>query len=163
MIASEDPLVKKLAKDFVDTDQPSASKLEKLRRGVYGWIKNKVAFSTEMAGAADVARSQTGDSTEHAVLLAAVVRSLGVPSRVAGGLVYNRSEAKPAMIYHCWTEVYLRDHWVSIDASIADAGTNATYIKLVDSALTDENPYVVMLPVLRVIPELEIAVVKKSE
>jgi transglutaminase-like putative cysteine protease len=162
-IQKDDAYVKKIAAEFVEADRPGLSKLEKLRLGVFDWIKDKKAFSAEMLTAAEAARSQAGDSTEHAILLAAVVRSLGVPSRVAAGLVYNGSEAEPKMIYHCWTEVFLRDHWLPIDATTESPKVNATYIKIVDSPLADENPYAVMLPVLRAISTMEIVVLNTPE
>ncbi len=97
------------------------------------------------------------------MLLAAVVRSLGVPARVAGGLVYNGDSEKPAMVYHAWTEIYGRDRWVSVDASVEASQTNATYIKFVDSDLPDQNPYVVMLPVLSALKEMKISFDDSSE
>jgi Transglutaminase-like superfamily len=127
VLQSDDPFVKKIAKEFVADKTPGISKLEKLRLGVFRWIKNKTPFSPRIASAAEAARSQSGDSTEHAMLLAAVVRSLGVSSRVAGGLIYNGDEKTPAMVYHAWTEIYGRDRWISLDASIEENRTNATY------------------------------------
>jgi Transglutaminase-like superfamily len=163
VIQSDDPYIKKIAKEFVADATPDRTKLEKLRLGVYRWLKNKTPFSSRMASAAEAARTQSGDCTEHAMLFAAVVRSLGVPARIAGGLVYNGDSEKPAMIYHTWTEVYGRDRWVSIDASIEASRTNATYIKFVDSALSDQNPYVVMLPILSALKEMKISIDDSSE
>jgi hypothetical protein len=164
VLETDDRFVKKLAKDFVDDESLGKSKLERLRRGVFDWVKNKTfqPFTPKMSTAAEAARSQAGDSTEHALLLAAVVRSLNVPSRVVAGLVYNRDDKSPAMVYHCWTEVYLRDHWVSIDASREESRTDATYLRLVDSDMADFNPYVVMLPVLSIIPDLAIKRVQEK-
>jgi hypothetical protein len=158
ILQADDRLVKKLANDFVQDATADISKLEKLRRGVFRWIKNKQDFSPRIASAAEVARSQAGDSTEHAMLLAAVVRALKVPSRVAWGVMYNGSSESPAMVFHCWTEVYLRDHWVNVDATRESDRTNATYLKLVDSACDDFNPYASMLAVLQAIPHLQISV-----
>ncbi len=163
VIQSDDPYIKKIAKEFVADSTPDKTKLEKLRLGVYRWLKNKTPFSPRMASASEAARTQSGDCTEHAMLLAAVVRSLGVPARVAGGLVYNGDSEKPAMVYHAWTEIYGRDRWVSVDASVEASQTNATYIKFVDSDLPDQNPYVVMLPVLSALKEMKISFDDSSE
>lgn len=162
VLQTKDAFVNKLSKQFLESGPQGKSSLERLRIGVFKWITNKVVFSPEMASAAEVARSQTGDSTEHAMLLAAVVRARGVPSRVASGLVYNRSDEDPAMVYRAWTEVYLRDHWVSVDASVEEEGTDATYIKFLDSGLADHNPYPIMLPVLHLLPSIELSL-KKPE
>ena len=155
----EDDVIKTIAKKFADENTSGKSVLERLRLGVYQWIETKTDYSPFMNGAAEVARERVGDSTEHAMLLAAVVRALGVPSRVALGLVYNESIDDPALVFHAWTEVYLKDHWVSIDASIENPNTNASYLKLVDSPLADHNPYAAMLATLTAIQQCEIVIV----
>ncbi len=159
VIQSDDDKVKKIAEQFHNDMNLGKSVLERLRRGVFNWIETKTDYTPTMSSAAEVARDRAGDSTEHAVLLAAVVRARGVPSRVAFGLVYNESKSDPELVFHAWTEVYLKDHWISIDASVENAYTNASYIKLVDSPLADQNPYAPLLAALKSIRDLEIAVV----
>ncbi len=159
VIQSDDEKVKKIADQFHNDMTLGMSVLERLRRGVYNWIETKTDYTPTMSSAAEVVRDRVGDSTEHATLLAAVVRAQGVPSRVAFGLVYNESKSDPALVFHAWTEVYLKDHWVSIDASVENAYTNASYVKLVDSPLADQNPYAPLLAALKSIRDFEIAVV----
>ncbi len=155
-IQSDDERVKKLAEQFYSDKTEEKSVLERLRRGVYKWIENKSEYSPSMSSATEVARERTGDSTEHATLLAAIVRARGVPSRVAFGLVYNESKTDPALVFKAWTEVYLKDHWLSIDASVEKPSTNASYLKLVDSPLADQNPYAALLAALTMIRDFEI-------
>jgi len=45
-------------------------------------------LSTAYASASETARTGSGDCTEHAVLLAALVKARGMPARVCHGLVY---------------------------------------------------------------------------
>ena len=159
-IQSDDDGVKKVAEKFFNDKTLGTSVLERLRRGVYEWIKTKSEYAPAMASAAEVVRDRAGDSTEHAALLAAVVRARGVPSRVAMGLVYNESKSDPALVFHAWTEVHLKDHWLSIDASVENPDTNASYLKLVDSPLADQNPYAALLATLNAIEQLEFSVVE---
>ena len=58
-----------------------------LRDLVHNHIDNK-HLSTAYASASETARTGSGDCTEHAVLLAAVLKARGVPARVCHGLVY---------------------------------------------------------------------------
>merc|ERR1719261_1398662 len=58
-----------------------------LRDLVHTHISSK-HLSTAYASASETARSGSGDCTEHAVLLAAVVKARGLPARVCHGLVY---------------------------------------------------------------------------
>lgn len=158
VIQSDDEMVMKLATTNFEDKSLGKTVLERLRRGVYNWITTKTAYATQLSSAAEVARSQSGDSGEHAVLLAAVVRARNVPSRVAIGLKYNGSDTDPAMVLHFWTEVYLKDHWVSVDASIEEPRTNATYVKLVDTPMADDNPYAPLLAALKAIEEFDLSV-----
>jgi Transglutaminase-like superfamily len=159
-IQSDDERVKKLAEQFYNDKSDEKSVLERLRRGVFNWIEKKTEYSPLMSSAAEAARERSGDSTEHAALLAAIVRARNVPSRVAFGLVYNESKTDPALVFHAWTEVYLKDHWLCIDASVEKPNTNASYLKLVDSPLADQNPYAPLLAALTMIRDLEIDITK---
>lgn len=95
-------------------------------------------FSTAMASAAEVAQKMEGDCTEHAVLLAAMLRAKGIPSRVAVGLVY--SERVYAFGGHMWTEANLDGKWIPLDATIANGGIGAAHIKMADASLSDNGP-----------------------
>lgn len=55
-------------------------------------MKNHITvfdLATGYASASETARRASGDCSEHAVLLAAVLRSDSIPSRVCSGLVYT--------------------------------------------------------------------------
>ena len=58
-----------------------------LRDLVHAHISDK-HLSTAYASASETARTGSGDCTEHAVLLAAVLKARGIPARVCHGLVY---------------------------------------------------------------------------
>jgi hypothetical protein len=119
-------------------------------------------FSTALASAAEVARSLQGDCTEHAVLLAAMLRARNIPSRIAVGLVYI--EPLAAFGGHMWTEALLGDHWVPLDATLGLGGTGADHIKLADSSFADTapSPMTTFLPLLHVLGRIELTVVETS-
>ena len=60
------------------------------------------------------------------VSLAALGRAIGLPTRVAAGLVYMDG----AFLYHAWDEVWL-GRWVSIDPALHQFPADATHLKLV--------------------------------
>ena len=65
--------------------------------------------TTEALAPADhVARTLEGDCTEYAMLMAAMCRAEGVPSKTAIGLIYADTKTGPALGFHMWTEVWLR-------------------------------------------------------
>jgi len=144
------------AKGTATEPQQVAVALEKY---VHGAMKQH-DFSQGFATAAEVAESRAGDCTEHAVLLAALARINGIPSRVAIGLVYV--EAAGAFGYHMWTEVLLNGVWIPLDATIGRGGTSAAYLKLNDSSLEGASAYSSFLSVAQVLGQLKVSVVSSK-
>lgn len=70
--------------------------------------------------------TRTGDCTEFAVLLAAVARARGIPTRVVAGLAYSsRFAGKPhTFAPHMWVQAWDGQRWASYDAGLGhfDAG-----------------------------------------
>lgn len=130
----------------------------KMERYVQQKLKKK-NFSTALASAAEVAKNLEGDCTEHAVLLAAMLRVRRVPSRVAVGLVY--APGLSAFIGHMWTEAYLGEEWIPLDATLGEGGIGAAHIKLAESSLADNAPVpaTAFLPLFRILGNLKIEVV----
>jgi transglutaminase-like putative cysteine protease len=62
---------------------------------------------------ADILSSRSGDCTEHAVLLAALLRKAGLPARIAYGFLLTEA----GFIGHAWTEAYDGTRWHWLDAS----------------------------------------------
>lgn len=119
----------------------------------------KKNFSTALASAAEVAKTLEGDCTEHAVLLAAMLRSRGIPSRVAVGLVYV--EGAEAFGGHMWTEAWLGGHWYPLDATLGQGGIGAGHIRLAESSFADDapSPVTTFLPLIKVLGRVKIEVV----
>ena len=120
----------------------------------------KKNFSTAMASAAEVAKRMEGDCTEHAVLLAAMLRTKNVPSRIATGLVYV--ERRNAFGGHMWTEVFLAGDWIPLDATLGKGGIGPAHLKMADSPLDEDAPLPVgtFLPAYQAIGKLRIEVIK---
>ncbi len=83
-------------------------------------------LSVGYASALEVARNRSGDCTEHALLLAAMGRAAGIPTRVATGLAYVEDwlGSENVFVPHAWTQAWLDGRWVSFDAALGkfDAG-----------------------------------------
>ncbi|MGQ0629067.1 MAG: transglutaminase-like domain-containing protein [Phycisphaerales bacterium] len=137
---------------------PDAERAETLRRFVHRTISRKnldVGFAT----ASEVARTRTGDCTEHGVLLAALLRATGLHARVALGLEYVDSfgDAKGVFGYHMWAQAYLPGsdgvtRWIDLDATLDDATPfDAAHITIATSSLAeadDSNSLVTMAPLI---------------
>ncbi len=152
----EDARLKQMAAEAKGDATAPAKVAINLEQYVHGAMKQH-DFSQGFATAAEVAESRAGDCTEHAVLLAALARINGIPSRVAIGLVYV--EAAAAFGYHMWTEVFLDGQWIPLDATIGRGGTSAAYLKLNDSSLEGASAYSSFLSVAQVLGQLKVSVV----
>ncbi len=139
----EDPEVKAigfLTEALMSHSEPTAGeKASFFRSQVNHRIKIK-DLSVGFATASDVARTKQGDCTEHAVLLAALLRGAGIPSRCVTGLVYADQFAGHEGVFgfHMWTQAWVEGRWVDYDATLPDGKRfDATHIALSVSDLND--------------------------
>jgi hypothetical protein len=85
-------------------------------------------YEVPFATADEVARTREGDCTEMGCLAAALGRAVGIPTRVAFGLVYDQHE--PGFGGHLWTEAYLDGRWEAWDPTGVLQGLGAAYLKV---------------------------------
>lgn len=152
-----DPAVMKLLGQALAGDAkrlPAARRAEHLRRFVHDFIEKK-DLSRGFATAGETAATAQGDCTEHAVLLAAMLRGSGIPSRTVTGLIYVERfmDRENVFGYHMWTQAWLSEgpsfggstqagtgsgdgggRWVDLDATLADKPFDAGHIALAVSA-----------------------------
>ncbi|MBN1588062.1 MAG: lasso peptide biosynthesis protein [Pirellulales bacterium] len=161
LVQSDDPRVRTLAEKATQGKTDAWSQAVALERYVHDAVRNKT-FSHALASAAEVAETGEGDCTEHAVLLAAMARAVGLPARVAIGLVYLEQPQEPrhAFGYHMWTEIYVRDRWIPMDATLGRGGIGAAHLRLAHSNLKDANAMSSFLPVVNVMGRLKIKVLE---
>ena len=162
MIESADPLILDMAHQVMPEETDTWKLALALERYVHDKIERK-DFSRAFATAAEVAKTPRGDCTEHGVLLAALLRARKIPARIASGLVYVDSVQGPTMGYHMWTEAYIGNRWIPLDAVMGKGGIGPGHIKVMNTSLSDQNPYVALLPVLQVLGDLKITSVKAAE
>lgn len=153
LIQSDDKLVQQLAKSILPEERDSWKLAVGLEQLVHRRIQSK-NFTQAFATAAEVAQSGEGDCTEHAVLLAALCRAREIPARVAIGLLYVPN--LQGLGYHMWNEVWIHDRWVPLDATLGLGGIQATHLKLLTSNLDGYDAYAALLPVFRVLGQLQL-------
>jgi hypothetical protein len=156
-IQSDDAVIKQMAAHVAASETDPWQLACALEKFVQGAVHDK-NFSTAFATAAEVARSQEGDCTEHAVLLAALCRARKIPARCAFGLVYYPPEK--GFAYHMWNEVWINDRWIPLDPTLGLGGIGADHIKLGDSNLSGGSPLADLLNVIQVFGRLELEVLE---
>ena len=129
-LQSDDPDIQRMARENVSPSASPAVKAKQLAAWVSGYITKK-DYNVGFASAKETLLSREGDCKEHSLLLAALLRAAGIPSRVAVGVTYTDG----LFISHMWTEAYLND-WTALDAALSGgSAVDATHIKLASSAM----------------------------
>jgi hypothetical protein len=102
-----------------------AEVMKRLETRVRAHITDK-SMRIGYASALETLRAREGDCTEHAVLLAALGRARGIPTRVVNGLAYAGAFAGRQQVFvpHAWVQAWIGDRWASFDAALPgfDAG-----------------------------------------
>jgi transglutaminase-like putative cysteine protease len=153
LVTSEDTRVRSLAQRVTRGVEDPWEKATRINQWVFSNIRER-NFKVAFAAASDVARDLTGDCTEHAVLAAAMCRAVGVPARIALGIIYV--DRLGGFGYHMWNEVYVNRRWVALDASWDQSTVDAVHIKLSESSLEGVAPLEAFLPFARVAGKLAI-------
>ena len=153
LITSDDSRVQSLARRATRGAVDPWQKAQRINHWVFQNMKDK-NFEVAFAAANEVARDLSGDCTEHSVLAAAMCRAVGIPARVAIGLIYV--DKQDGFGFHMWNEVYVNQRWVALDPSWDQSTVDAVHIKLNDSSLEGVSPFEAFLPVVRVMGKLQI-------
>lgn len=135
MCQSDDELIRELTlRATAHAGPDKAKRAEAIRRFVRSYL-NRKSLDVGFASASETARSRAGDCSEHAVLLAAMLRADGIPARGVTGLVYVDEFLGESGIfgYHMWTQALLNidgaPTWIDLDAAIDDTHAfDATHI-----------------------------------
>ncbi len=87
--------------------------------------------------ALDVLGSMKGDCNEHATLAVALMRSVGIPAEVVGGVALLPETMK--FYYHAWVLVHLGDHLdVEMDPTFGEPVASTRRIRMVKGNLEDQ-------------------------
>lgn len=137
LIDFDEPELAGLARELVARHGPTPS-VEALRAFASAAIPTK-SMDRGWDLASRVARTGEGDCTEHAVLLAALARSVGRPARVVTGVVVLESGQRLEALGHAWAEIHEKGRWAVADATpIADGAQALAYLPIL--AVEDEGP-----------------------
>lgn len=153
MLQSDHPDIVSIAREVVgDIEDPwvAAQTLE-------AWVEENLTeknMDVGFASALEVCTDREGDCTEHAVLLTALARAAGIPSRVSMGLLYIGG------IWggHAWSEVWIDGEWYALDGTVGTGSVDALHITLARLSLSEGSPMAEFATLLRSIGEVDIEV-----
>lgn len=161
MINLQDDELIKLARRAAGDEKRPFPLADRLRRFVSDYVRSK-NLSIGFATASEVARTREGDCSEHGVLLAALGRLNGIPSRVAVGLVYVPTFAGASDIfgYHLWTQFHLDGRWLDYDAALNETDCSPVRIAFSTSSLRNTGLADLSLPLLSKIGTIAIDIIE---
>jgi hypothetical protein len=118
-LQSDAPEIRALAVQAVGKASSPLAKMRRLRNFVSNYVTQH-GLDIGYASALEVARTRRGDCTEYAVLLAALARAQGIPTRVVSGIAYAGRAAGALRVFvpHAWTQAWIDGRWQSFDAAL---------------------------------------------
>lgn len=160
IINTDDPELQKVAKQAAGDAKEKFELADNLRKFVTEYISDK-SLDIGFATASEVCRNKEGDCSEHAVLLAALGRINGIPSRVAVGLAYVPwfGGASDVFGYHMWTQFHLDGQWYDFDAALRESLCTPRRIAFAVSSLNDAGLADLSLPLLTKIGGIHLEIV----
>ncbi len=134
LIESDAPEIVAEAKKAVGDAGDAKLKAERLTRYVAALLEKKPTLS--LPSALEVLRTGVGDCNEHTALYVAMARAVGLPARVAVGLVHVHD----AFYYHAWPEVFVetsagRGYWLALDPTLNQFPADPTHVVLARGGL----------------------------
>jgi hypothetical protein len=153
--ASYPPLHEAAGEAVRDSGNDAWDAATRIERLAFDTIEAK-GLGTTFASAREVFDRRSGDCSEHAVLAASMMRSVGIPSKVVAGIVHFRGR----FAYHMWIEVWTGGGWYALDPTIGAGSVDATHLKLAESPVPGGRIADLSVGVLQVFNRLHVRVVE---
>jgi transglutaminase-like putative cysteine protease len=133
-----EPIRAEAARAIATAPADPRGRAERLVRHVHAILEKKPTVS--LPSALEVLKTRVGDCNEHTALYVAMARSLGIPARIAVGLVYMSGAMGGAFYYHAWAEVWIAEEdgrglWLPVDPTLNQFPADATHVRLVRGGL----------------------------
>ncbi|HPG35635.1 MAG TPA: transglutaminase-like domain-containing protein [bacterium] len=151
---SGNPKIAAAAQKVIKGSPDKNEMIKRMVNFVFRHIKNK-NYSHGNLSAGEVLENRSGDCTEHATLLSALLKSAGIPVKMAYGVVLDD---KGGFMFHNWNEVYGDNGWMSVDATFGAVKADAARILLIYGGSDSSSREQVSLAVLKFLGSLEISV-----
>ncbi len=130
-IESQNKLIKLAAKKAVRDCSSLSDTLNRLSNWVFRNVEKYP--SAGIPSALAVLSTRQGDCNEHSVLFTAMARSLGIPTRIQLGVVYQEDQ----FYYHAWVASWLDGKWQEYDPTFGQIQADAARIAFASGDMTD--------------------------
>ena len=122
-VQSDDDRIRRIARRLVSPDKTPLENIVILVNWIQANIRRQPVIS--LPNALATLQNRVGDCNEHAALMAAFCRSVGIPAGIEAGLVYLNGQ----FYYHAWNTVFV-GRWIAVDALFNQIPADVTHIAL---------------------------------
>ncbi|MBI1946812.1 MAG: transglutaminase domain-containing protein [Deltaproteobacteria bacterium] len=145
--AIDDPRIKSTAAAVTKGAKGKKDEVARLVRFVFEHVEQK-GLDRGYAPAVATLESKAGDCTEHSVLLSALLRARGIPTRLVDGVVVDQTRAG----YHEWVEVYLDgEGFIAADPTFGVFPAGPERLKLAEGSTWPDEHVVLSLAAARLL------------
>lgn len=157
--AIDDPRIKRTAAEVTKGAKDKREEVARLVRFVFEHVEAK-GLDRGYAPAVATLESKAGDCTEHSVLLSALLRARGLPTRLVDGVVVDTTRAG----YHEWVEVWLEgEGFVAADPTFGVFPAGPERLKLAEGSTAPDEHLLLSLAAARLLkPGTRVDVIETS-
>ena len=135
-VQARHPLIRALARELAGDNR----NVWQVAKDINRWVHRNLAKElVDTMTALDALHERRGECQSHTYLFTALVRAVGIPTRIVNGLVYSQEYS--GFLYHAWPEVYVGE-WRALDPTFGQDVVDATHIKLTEG--TEEGSFRLM-------------------
>jgi len=136
---SDNPTFMDLAKSIVGKQTYAEPAAMAIKQWVYDQMKTNASIGV-LRDAREILKTKEGVCRDYAILTGTLLRSAGIPTRLASGLV----DWDGTFYYHAWDEIWDGEHWIGIDSTTPDKQISAAHVKLSDGTVAQTFTFAVL-------------------
>lgn len=131
-VRSDDPRIRAFARQH-GRGRSMHARMTRLTDAVRAHMNGPIDYR-HYHDAATALQNRSGDCTEFAVLLAAVARARGIPTRIVHGIAYSGRLAGSSHVFspHAWVQAWDGRRWISYDAGFGQFGAGHIVLAIGD-------------------------------
>ena len=130
-LETDDPQIRDTALEIKGTEKNAYKVASAIRKWVHKTMKPDYTIGVPRS-CVNLYRDPKGVCRDYATLFAGLARAAGVPTRLAGGILY----AEGKFYYHAWVECWVGE-WVAFDPTLTTDYVDATHVKFSQGDVTD--------------------------
>ncbi len=148
LVNANNPAIISKAREIIHGETDAKKAAELLNDWVYTHVRS--TFTVALPRSIDLLKNPQGDCKAHTILFTALARAIGIPAKMAMGVVLMPDGY---FYYHAWPLIYLNG-WVPVDPTLGEFPADATHIMLASGSLNN------WMDILGVVGRIKINIMK---